>query len=95
MAEFKIGDNVEWESTSFGSTTQKHGRIVAVIPPNCGPGEYIEKASAAADGARYASGGGPGLPRDHESYIVHVPSGKGKGKLYWPRVKNLRGCSNA
>lgn len=92
-SSFKVGDLVEWESTSFGVTTPKKGRIVKVIPPNDSRlGEYVEQASAAVGGARYVSGAGLGLPRDHESYIVHVltPTGKGKGKLYWPRVKHLR-----
>ena len=78
----KINDKVRWSSTSNGSTTAKTGTIVHVVPAK-GQINTVERHSYGLEGG--------GLPRDHESYVVHVPgvTGKGKGKWYWPRVSQL------
>lgn len=92
MKNFKVGDPVFWKSQSGGYSKEKFGNIHYIIPPNesvltqnhsnnFNPG-YYGKYTQMFDG---------GLPRDHESYIVIVPSksGKGKSKIYWPRVSAL------
>ena len=86
----KIGEFVAWRSTSNGSTKEKRGKIVSVVPPHGKPDKYIEDATEGT-GASFSSSAGPAMARDHESYIVHVPTktGKGKGTLYWPKVRNL------
>ncbi|MFM7008256.1 MAG: hypothetical protein ACKO0Z_02790 [Betaproteobacteria bacterium] len=76
-----IGVEVEWSSSSNGSTTTKRGVVEDVIKPKTTP-THAQKKEADAYG----------LPRDHESYLVRVPTktGKGKGRLYWPRVSAIR-----
>lgn len=77
----KLKDKVKWTSSSNGSTKTKTGVIVDVIPPK---GRIAE---------RHRDFGleGYGLPRDHESYVVHVAgkTEKAKGKRYWPLVNKL------
>ena len=86
----KIGDIVAWKSTSNGVEKEKRGKIVNIVPPHKGPLKYIVEAKEET-GAAFSSSSGPGMSRDHESYIVHVSTktGKGKGTLYWPKVRNL------
>jgi len=83
MKKFKLGDKVKW----WSSFKDKQGEIVLVIPIMEPPYRMdLEKhfpgcTAAAIDG---------GSRRDHESYIVRVPSGtKAKDKMYWPRVSKL------
>lgn len=86
----KLGDNVKWSSTSNGITKTKTGVIVAVVPSYDKPDKHIEAATEQT-GASFSSSAGPGMARNHESYVVHVQTktGKGKGTLYWPKVRNL------
>ena len=86
----KIGDMVAWKSTSNGVEKEKRGKIVNIVPPHKGPLKYIVEAKEET-GAAFSSSAGPGMSRDHESYVVHVPAktDKGKGTLYWPKVRNL------
>ena len=86
----KIGDIVEWKSQAGGYSKRKRGTIVNIVPPHKGPLKYIVEAKEET-GAAFSSTAGHGMSRDHESYIVHVPTktGKGKGTLYWPKVRNL------
>ncbi len=81
-----IGDAVEWASQAAGRTTTKRGVIAAVIPAGMRARDCLKGLQKQC----YASE--TCIPRNHESYVVHVPSktGKGAGKLYWPRVKHLR-----
>lgn len=79
--EFKLGDNVKWVSQSAGRETVKKGKIVAVVPPDARPEEYIP------DGMRRNSTTGYGRSRSHVTYLVKV---HGKGSMvYWPRVHVL------
>lgn len=74
---FQIGDKVKWTSSSCGSTKTKRGEIVEVLPPGRAPGT--------ASANRY-----PGMPRDHESYLVRaVADGRRGARVYWPRVAAL------
>lgn len=80
-SQFKVGDQVEWASTSNGSKKTKRGAVEAVI----GAGKYPSDAQCKEVGTS-------GLARDHESYMVRVPgkTSASKGKLYWPRVSALK-----
>lgn len=81
MSKFAVGVEVEWASSSNGSTKTKRGRIEVVVPEG---GRPTPKQMKEADAY--------GAARDHESYMVRVP-GKtpaAKGKLYWPRTSQLR-----
>lgn len=90
--QYQIGETVEWSSSAAGTTKQKRGVIVAVVPA-----DYI-KMTVLLLGADYASrysiqfDGHTCLYRFKESYLVAVPtkSGRGKAKLYWPRTSALR-----
>lgn len=79
---FKVGDNVKWMSQAQGCATVKYGVVLGVIPAG---GDFPPLAE---DGRVSHYGGGD--PRNHESYLVEVPSKKdGKPHLYWPRVSAL------
>jgi hypothetical protein len=75
MSRFNLGEEVEWTSKN----TTKRGRVAAVIPPHS-----TELLICLTVLSR--------LPRNHESYLIHIPSksGKGDGRMYWPRVSTLR-----
>lgn len=64
------------------------GTIVAVVPANS---HFLTSNIEASRRTGCTALQTPGSQRDHESYVVHVPtvSGKGKGRLYWPNVKRL------
>ena len=83
--KFKKGDKVTWKSQAMGSETTKRGKIVKVLPPGVAAWEV------SADLPNHISVSGGGMARNHESYIVFVPSPKGKRlpKMYWPRVSAL------
>ena len=74
----KIGDRVFWSSQSLGFRTQKHGIIIAIVPPNVLPHGKVP------NGLKLLN---PGFSRDHESYLVQV---RKISKLYWPRVCHLQ-----
>ena len=83
----KIGDHVKWRSQAAGSTTEKTGEIVVVVPPKKLPSDVMDAALKRLT-RRY-----DGWPRDHESYIVKVKVGKtdkARPVLYWPRVSGLQ-----
>lgn len=86
MAEkFEVGEFVQWQSQAQGSVKEKVGQIILIIPAGADP---FDRRGLAA--WKWMFDGG--APRDHESYLVEVPSksDRGKPKLYWPKVKNLR-----
>lgn len=84
--KFKVGSKVAWVSQSAGTSKEKHGEVINVIPAGEKPGAqlYLSRLQSYS-----RPGGGFGLPRDHESYLVEVREGKRKPKLYWPRVAAL------
>ena len=82
----KIGMKVRWSSGSGGYYTEKLGIIEAVVPAGESPRCYAEQL-AVKHGIKAPV---LGLARDHESYLVRVPTKTEKaGKLYWPRVAAL------
>ena len=89
MSQFKKGDLVTWSSQAGGYAKRKFGTVVSIVPKDMPVFQY--NALAMEDtGARGLDC--PGMARDHESYIVHVPTktGRGNGKLYWPAVNKLQ-----
>lgn len=93
MKNLKLGDHVNWESQAGGSTKKKSGTVHYIVPKGSAatdrfhvekynPG-YYPKHKQMFDGT---------IPRDHESYVIIVPSksGRGKCKLYWPHVSKLQ-----
>jgi hypothetical protein len=85
--KFKLGSKVAWSSQSAGTLKEKHGEIFRIVQPGqppLGGAEFVLTA-----GVYSLPGGGFGLPRNHESYLVEVREGKRKPKLYWPRVSAL------
>jgi len=78
---FKLGDEVRWVSQSAGNETTKCGIVVAIVPPEARPEDYLP------DGMRKNSANGYGRSRPHASYLIKVA---GKGSMaYWPRVHFL------
>jgi hypothetical protein len=72
---FKLNDVVSWNSASAGIWKEKTGTVVEVVKAGKAPAH--EKSDW--------------FSRDHESYVVSVPSGgKAKPKIYWPRVSALK-----
>ncbi len=87
--QFKLGDKVEWWSQSSGWRGLKIGEIALVIPEGKSPSPDLLKEDFPACSLNAMKN--PGMGRDHESYIVRVPSRtKAKDKLYWPRVSALQ-----
>jgi hypothetical protein len=90
----RVGDCVRWESQSSGYSTKKEGTVVAVVR-GCGkdaitdrldrfiPKELRETTKILFDGWQ----------RPEDCYIIAVKSksGRGKTRLYCPRVSALRG----
>lgn len=77
--KFLVGQKVRWSSQAAGSWKEKIGVVVDVIPP------------MKVTQMMHSVGVGTYNTRNHESYIVHVPSasGRGKGTYYWPLVSKL------
>lgn len=70
-----LGDLVKWSSQAAGTMKKKQGEIIEVVPANSLPKTQLRGASV--------------LSRKHESYVVHVGSGKGMRSCYWPLVSGL------
>lgn len=64
-----LGYWVKWRSAANGRWLEKQGEVIEIVQA----------------GRRPESKGDFGLPRGHESYVVHV---QGRGN-YWPRVSKL------
>lgn len=79
---FKLKDKVTWTSSSNGSTKSKTGVVVEVVPACARIADVHSEYGLA----------GYGLPRDHESYVVHVAgkTEKARGKRYWPLANKLK-----
>ncbi len=86
---FTLGTSVTWTSGAGGGETVKTGEVVAIVPAGSRIKEFVYSYLSA--GETNCSGlDMEGLPRNHESYLVLVPAaGKGRPKLYWPRVSKL------
>lgn len=81
----RVGSKVRWRSQSAGYRTEKVGTVVEVVPKDVPMHPNI---ACRMHGGRSAFG--YGCSRDHESYVVSIPTkGKGRPMLYWPRVKQL------
>jgi len=82
--KFKLNQRVAWVSQSNGTTKEKHGKVIRVVP--AWEAIYTEEIKPQFF---VLPSGGFGLPRNHESYLVEVHEGKRKPKLYWPVVARL------
>ena len=81
--KFSIGDFVVWSSQSQGSHTVKSGEVIDILPVGAQPPRELYPS--------LWKGAGPGIGRNHESYIVKVGR-----RYYWPRVSQLtRGLRGA
>jgi hypothetical protein len=89
--EFKIGDVVEWTSSSAGITKTKRGDVVFVVAPGRASGRKALQYIADRRATHRSTFGG-GWERDHVSYLVCVPGATPKAKpiLYWPRAAALK-----
>lgn len=77
---FTVGQRVSWVSQASGSWKSKTGTVVSVVPAKKVTDELRKHGLATCNF------------REHESYIVHVPSksGRGKGVHYWPLASKLQ-----
>lgn len=86
--EFKVGDKVVWIS----GWRIKRGTIVAIVRADARLIDAM-RGTDLHDSAKYNNRNldSRGSSRNHDSYIVSVPSKSGKGKptLFWPRVIHL------
>jgi len=78
LRKFKKCDVVEWVSQSHGTYTFKVGTVVAVIPPEGFPQDYLQGIYKARSF---------GFTRNHESYLIQEVN---KSYVSWPLVKNLK-----
>lgn len=79
MADFQIGDKVNWTS----SNVLKVGEVAAIVPAGKRPGDV-----------GHPKAGGGGNARDHQTYVVRgqtVHNGvvQPTKAWYWPRVSLL------
>lgn len=84
-----VGSTVSWTSQSGSYSKTKTGKIVAVVPA----GEFVNRiAKGLGDKYKPSSTAGFGFRRDHDTFLVAVPSKSGKGRetLYWPRMQHLQ-----
>lgn len=100
VQKFEIGDQVKWSSQAKGYETVKKGVIFAVIREGQDPttlrGSLNPGARKNGTLGTYREAFGGGIGRNHESYVVRVPSGsvRRKDTLYWPRVNQLSKVTN-
>lgn len=86
MSPFILGQIVQWVSQGSGTSALKEGTIVAIVPEGVYPHTVAQQFG---DFYNTKPLRGFGLPRKGETYLVAVRNGKGKAKLYWPRVAKL------
>lgn len=84
----QVGSEVKWSSQSQGCITHKTGTVIAIVPA----GTELRRAGLKQEVLNtFLKGAGPGMNRNHESYVVHVQAALHlKGKYYWPRVSQLK-----
>jgi hypothetical protein len=86
IKKFKIGDTVRWSSQAQGIYKEKQGIVEYIVSANENP----EKYNPIIVETYHVRPPSFGYPREHESYIIRVPSKTGKtGKFYRPRVSAL------
>ena len=84
---FTVGSKVAWTSMAHGSMVEKHGKVISIVQAGADACNSIWPRDA-----NYSVQFDGIMPRNHESYLVEVKTGKdgrGKPKLYWPRVSAL------
>lgn len=78
LPKFKMGDMVEWTSQANGNPRTKIGVVIKIVRPGF-PGKLIHE-----DYGTKSRG-----DRDHESYVVCIPSPDGT-EFFWPKVGGLK-----
>jgi hypothetical protein len=86
--DYKVGDDVSWESQSQGSRKRKVGTVVQVV--RAGNTPRITKVLQEDYRPMQTYGRG----RKDVSYLVAVQPAEGNAKpvLYWPRASSLKLC---
>lgn len=87
MRDFKVGDDVTWQSQAAGSWLTKRGKVIAVVEAGIPPNHalYLAREKEAADEFSGV------WARKEQSYIVRVERvGKRRPAIYWPRASALR-----
>lgn len=87
----KQGDVVTWSSSANGMTKTKRAEVLFIIPRGVAvwPDDLRRLLGPDYRKRFNDSSLGWGGARNHESYLVAV-KGKGKPRLYWPKVSALR-----
>lgn len=80
--KFNCGDQVYWKATVGKVEIERAGTVVAIVPPNADPHDYIP------EGVRCKV---RGAPRLRESYLVQIP---GVAYAFWPHAPNLVPLTN-
>ena len=81
---FKINDLVFWRDRYYYNGHE--GTILGIVPKGQNPQPIADAISV---DLKCRSISTSGSSRNHESYIVYVATKNGKGRIFWPRVKNL------
>lgn len=85
------GTLVTWTSQAGGTSREKVGRVLFVVPPHTPVEPYVLRFQRELNLLRSRVHYGGGAPRDHESYLVLVV-GSSRQDLYWPRTSSLSVC---
>jgi hypothetical protein len=86
---FQIGDQVTWRSQAGGSSTEKTGKIMAIVPSGTDVWSAVDVMDDPFSFA-WRIDRQSRIARRHESYLVSVTRDSGKPLLYWPRINTLR-----
>lgn len=79
LPKFKQGDLVEWRSHAHGKWRTKIGIVVSII--NAGGSLHNNTLWRINN---------PGMPRDHESYVIALSHPHRPTEFFWPRVSGLK-----
>jgi len=87
LKKFKIGDQVNWQSSARGYQTVKEGKIVAIIKAGENPTLKMQKLEK----NHILRCSSESQVRKIVSYLVSVEIGgeDAKRALYWPRTQHL------
>ena len=90
MVQFQVGDSVTWKSQANGSSKEKTGTVVEVVPANRQLKErgWEERFPCHVYDVSALDAGGQA--RQATSYLVAVQTQDKKQKLYWPRAHGLK-----
>ena len=95
QTDIKIGSRVSWISTSAGTTVEKIGNVVDVVPADDDVSDYINIYKYQETHSVQIREGSP--VRNHDSFLVEVPatSERSKPRLYFPVTARLKLVTDA